>query len=179
MHQLDTIDTALMLETRLSSAPVMRRFPNLSNTFSSSVRGIKQDLLTCPASPCYLPFGSSSENSSWIIRTHLCLTIHLTVQLSPVPVMLDVGQRMSPCPPNTQGTMHRPKTRFCLPVVGCHQGVLFVEAVLGTVSSRIVYLLTQMHMLTRLFITSNPDPERGLFPFNNAKGVFSLLVCSS
>ena len=159
MHQLDITDTASTLETRFLSAPVMGRFPNLSNTFSSSVGDTKQGHLTCPASLYYLPFGSSSENSSWIIGTHLRLMIHLTVQLSTVPVVLDVGQRMSPCPLNTQGTMYRLKTRFCLPAVGRHQGVLSVEAVLGMVSPCIVRLLTQTHMLTRLFITSNPDPE--------------------
>ena len=38
-------------------------------------------------------------------------------------------------------------------------GALSVEAVHGTVSSRIVHLLIQMHMLTRLSITNNHDPE--------------------
>ena len=178
MRQLGIIDTTLMLETRFLSAPVTKGFPNLSNTFSSSAGGTRQDLLTCPASLSYLPSGSSLENLSWIIKMHLHSTIHPTVQLSTIPVVLDTGLRMLPCPPDIQGTMYRLKTRFCLPTVGPHQGALSAEAIHGTVSSRIVHLIIQMHMLTCLFITSNHDPERGLFLSSNAKGVFSSLVHS-
>ena len=178
MRLLDTIDTALILETKFSSAPVMGGSPNPFNMFSSSAGGTKQDLLTCPASLSYLPIGSSLKNLSWIIKMHLHLTIHFTVQLSTVPGVLDVGLRMLPCPLNTQGTMYRPKTRFRLPAVGPHQGALSVEAVHGMVSSRIVHLFTQMHMLTRLFITNNPDPERGLSLSSDAKGIFSSCVRS-
>ena len=156
----------------------MEGSPNPFNRFSSSAGGTKQDLLTCPACLSYLPFGSSLENLSWIIKMHLHLTIHFTVQLLTVPVVLDIGQRMLPCPLNTQGTMYRPKTHFCLPAVGPHQGALSVEAIHSTVSSCIIHLFTRMHMLTCLFITNNPDPERGLFLSSNAKSVFSSCVYS-
>ena len=145
---------------------------------TSSAGGTKQSLLTCPASLSNLPSGSSLENLSWITRMHLHLTIHFTVQLSTVPVVLDVGPRMLPCPLNTQGTMYRPKTHFRLPAVGPHQGALSIEAVHGMVSSRIVHLLIQMRMLTHLFITNNHDPKRGLFLSNGVKDAFSFLVHS-
>ena len=95
-----------------------------------------------------------------------------------VHVVVKGQEAVLPCPPNTQGTMYRPKTRFRLPAVGPHQGALSIEAVHGMVPSRIVHLFTQMRMLTRLFITGNHNPERGLFLSNGVKDASSFLVRS-
>ena len=142
-----------------------------SSTFSSNAGATQQGHLTCPTSPFNPLFGSSSGNLSWIILVLLhSVTIQTLQQLSTVPIMLDIGQRMSPCPPNTQRSMYGPEHHSRPPKVGRHQGALSVEAVPSTVLSCIAHSPTRMRMLMCLCITDNPDPEQGLFLSKDAKG---------
>ena len=149
-----------------------------SSTFSLNAGVTQQDHPTCPTFPFNPLFGSSSENLSWIILVPLhSVTIHTHQQLSTVPVVLDAGQRMSPCPPNAQRSKYGPEHHSHPPKVGHHQGALSAEAVQSTVLSCIARSLTRMRMLPRLCITDNPDPERGPFLSKDAnEGSFSFVL---
>ena len=159
----------------MKSASVMGLLPSRSNMFSSNTGATQQGHLTCPTSPFNPPSGSFSGNLSWIILVLLhSVTIHTHQQLSTVPIMSAVGQRMSPCPLNAQRSKYRPEHHFRLPKVGHHQGALSVEAIQSMVLSCIAHSLTRMRMLTRLCTTDNPDPERGLFLLKDVRrGSFS------
>ena len=164
MHLLVNIDIASTLVTRLKHAPVMGLPLSRFNTSSSNAGVTLQGHPTCPTFPFNPLSGSSSENLSWIILMPLpSVMIHIHQQLSTVPVVLGAGQRMSPCPLNAQRSKYGLEHHSRPPKVGHHRGALSVEAVRSTVLSCITHSLTRMRMLTRLCITDNPDPERGLF----------------
>ena len=170
-YLLVNTDIASTLVTKLRSASVMGLPPSRSNTFSSNADAIQQGRLTCPTSPFNPRFGSSSGNLSWIILVLLhSVTIQTLQQLLIVPVVLDIGLRMSPCPLNAQRSKYGLELVSRPPKVGHHQGALSVEAVLSTVLSCIAHSPTWMCMLTCLCITDNPDPERGLFLSKDARG---------
>ena len=162
----------------MKCAPVMEPLLSCFSTFSSNADAIQQGHPTYPTSPSNPLFGSSLENLSWIILVHShSVTIQTHQQLSTVPVVSDVGLRMSSCPPNTQMLKYGPELHSRLPKVEHHQGALSIEAIRSTVLSCIAHSPTRMHMLMRLCITDNPDPERGLFLLKDAKeGSFSPVL---